>query len=82
MESVERSGSGDRNVWRVKLATGVRTVAGASVGLVLRRDLGSFWLGRLAFGVVTATGGVPGRLADGLLFRPTAGGEHDPSRHA
>jgi hypothetical protein len=82
MGNGERSGSGGRGDWPVRLATGVGTCAGAAVALLLRRDLGSFWLGLLAFVLVTGLGGLLGRLVGGLLFRPSSGGPPDPPPHA
>jgi hypothetical protein len=52
----------------------VGTGAGAAVALLLRRDLGSFWMGLLAFAVVTGVGAVLGLLVGRLLFRPSFGG--------
>jgi hypothetical protein len=79
MGNGERPGSGVRGDGPLRLATGLGTVAGATVALLpLRRDLGSFWLGLLAFGFVTGVGGVLGRLVGGLLVRPSSGGPPDP----
>jgi hypothetical protein len=79
MGNGERSGSGGRGDGSVRLATGLGTAAGAAVALLLlRRDLGSFWLGLLAFAVVCGIGGLLGRLVGGLLARPSSGGSPDP----
>ncbi len=72
MENGERSGSGGRSDWRVRLATGVGTVTGAAVALFVIKplvDIPEFWPGLLAFVAVTGVGGVLGRLVGGLLFR-------------
>ena len=74
MGNSEQSGSGSRGDWPVRLATLVGTGAGAAVALLLRRDLGSFWMGLLAFAVVTGVGAVLGLLVGRLLFRPSFGG--------
>jgi hypothetical protein len=80
MENDERSGSGGRRDWPVKLATGVGTVIGAAVALFVVKPLVKplvelpFWLGMLAFLAVTGVGGVLGKLAGRLLFRPSSGG--------
>jgi hypothetical protein len=83
MENGERSGSGGRSDWPVRLATGVGTVAGASAALLLRPEFGEsweFWPGLIGFVVFCAVGAVLGRLVGGLLFRPPSGGppEHPP----
>jgi hypothetical protein len=78
----EQSGSGGRTDWPVRLATGGGTVVGATVALLLKTDLGSFWLGMIAFLAVTGVGGLLGRLVGGLLFRPSSGGPPDPPPHA
>ena len=72
MGNGERSGPGGRDDWRVRLATGVGAGAGTAAALLLRRDLGSFWLGVIAFLIVLGVGAVLGRLVGGLLFRPSA----------
>jgi ABC-type nickel/cobalt efflux system permease component RcnA len=82
MGNGERSGSGDRGEWPVRLATGLGTCAGAAVALLLRRDLGSFWLGLLAFVLVTGLGGLLGRLVGGLLFRSPDRRPPGPPPHA
>jgi hypothetical protein len=73
MVNSEQSGSGGRTDWPVRLATGVGTVVGSTVALLLRTDLGSFWLGMLAFLTVTGVGALLGRLAGSLLFRRPPG---------
>lgn len=76
MGNGERSGSGGRNDWRVRLATGVGTVAGAALGLFVIRplvDIPGFWPGLIAFVTVSGVGGILGRLVEGLLFRPSPG---------
>ena len=81
MGSGERSGSGGRSDWRVRLATGVGTVAGAALGLFVMKplvDIPGFWPGLIAFVAVTGVGGVLGRLVGGLLFRPSPGGPPNP----
>jgi hypothetical protein len=73
MGNGERPGSGGGSDWRVRLATGAGTSAGAAVALLLRRDLGGLWVGLLAFCLVTGVGGVLGRLAGYLLFQRPPG---------
>jgi hypothetical protein len=65
--------SGGRDDWRVRLATAVGVLTGVTVALLLRQDLGSFWLGLLAFMAVVAAGGVLGRLVGSFLFRQPSG---------
>ena len=79
IENGERSGSGDRSNWQVRLATMAGAGAGAAVGLLWRTDLGGFWQGLTAFGIVTGVGAVLGRFVGGLLFRPASGGPPGPS---
>jgi hypothetical protein len=72
MGNGEQSGSGGRADWRVRLATAVGAGAGAALGLLVKSlgvDLGGFWPGMIAFGVVVGVGTVLGRLAGSLLFR-------------
>jgi hypothetical protein len=72
MENGERSGSGGRSDWPVRLATGVGTVTGAAVALFVIKplvDIPGFWPGLIAFVAVSGVGGVLGRLVGGLLFR-------------
>jgi hypothetical protein len=73
MGNGERPGSGGASDWRPRLATGLGTVTGAAVAVLSRRDLGGFWVGMLAFLVVTGVGGVLGRLAGYLLFQRSPG---------
>jgi len=82
MGNGERSGSGGRSNWPVRLATGAGAGAGAAVGLLWRPDLGGFWPGLIAFGIVPGVGAVLGRLVGGLLFRPPSGGPPDHPPHA
>ena len=85
MGNSERSGSGGRSDWRVRLATGVGTVAGAALGLFVIKplvDIPGFWPGMIAFLAVSGVGGVLGRLVGGLLFRPSSGGPPDHPPHA
>jgi hypothetical protein len=84
MGNGERSGSGGRGDWPVRLATGVGVGAGAAIGLFVIKplvDIPGFW-GPIAFVVVTGVGGVLGRLVGGLLFRPSPGGPPSPPPHA
>jgi hypothetical protein len=74
MGNGERSGSRGRSNWPVRIASGVGGAAGAAGALLLRRDLGGFWLGLIAFGIVTGVGIVLGQLAGRMLFRPSSGG--------
>lgn len=80
MENGEQSGSGGRTDWRVRLATSVGAIVGASLGLLLRPTLHGFWpalqgfwLGLIAFGAACGVGGVLGRIAGSLLFRSPPG---------
>jgi hypothetical protein len=84
MGNGERSGSGGRSDWPVRLATGVGTVAGAAVALFVIKPLVElpFWPGLLAFVAVTGAGGVLGQLAGRLLFRPPSGGPPGHPPHA
>lgn len=77
MGNGERSGSGGRGDWRVRLATGVGICAGAAIALLWRPDFfsGGFWLGMIGFCVFLVVGAVLGRLVGGLLFRPSSGGQ-------
>ncbi len=77
MGNGERSGSVGRNDWRVRLVTGVGTVAGAALGLFVIKplvDIPGFWPGLIAFVAVSGVGGVLGRLVGGLVVRPSPGG--------
>ena len=71
-----RSGSGRRTDWRVRLATMVGTGAGAAVALLWHPDLGSVWLGLLAFVAMLAVGGLLGRLAGSFMFRQASASSH------
>ena len=84
MGNGEQSGSGGRDDGRVRLATGVGTLVGAAVALFVVKPLVElpFWLGLIAFVIVTGGGGVLGRLVGGLLFRPSSGGPPDHPPHA
>ena len=64
------------------MLTSVGTAAGATVAIPLRRDLGSLWLGTLAFLIAIGVGALLGRLVGGLLFRPSSGGAPDHPPHA
>ncbi len=81
MGNGERSSSGGRSDWPIRLATGAGTVAGAAIALFVIKplvDIPGFWLGLIAFVAVAGVGGVLGRLVGGLLFRPSSGGPPDP----
>lgn len=84
MGDSNRSGSGGRGDWPVRLATSVGTCIGAAVALFVVRPSISlpFWPGLIAFCLVTGAGGVLGRLVGGLLFRPPPGGPPDRLPHA
>jgi hypothetical protein len=84
MANGERSGSGGRSDWPVRLATGLGVLAGGAVALLWRPDFfgAGFWLGLIGFCVVVGVGGVLGRLVGGLLFRPSSGGPPDHPPHA
>ena len=69
----ERFGPGGQGDWRVRLATGVGAGTGAASALLWRPDLGGFWPGLIAFGIMIGVGGVLGRLVGGLLFRRPPG---------
>jgi hypothetical protein len=76
MGNGERPGSGGGGDWRVRLATGVGTVAGATVALFVIKplvDIPGFWPGLIAFVAVSGVGGVLGRLAGYLLFQRRPG---------
>jgi hypothetical protein len=73
MGNGERSGSGGRNDWRVRLATMLGFGADASAALLWRPSLEGLWAGPLGFGLVTGVGGVLGRLAGYLLFQRPPG---------
>jgi hypothetical protein len=55
--------------------------AGAAVALLLRTDLGNYWLGLAAFAAVLAAGLLLGRLVGGLLFGPSSDGPRDHPPH-
>jgi hypothetical protein len=81
MGNGERCGSVGRSDWQIRLFTGAGTVAGAAVALLVIKplvDIPGFWPGLIAFVAVCGVGGVLGRLAGGLLFRPSSGGPPDP----
>jgi hypothetical protein len=81
MGTSDRSASGGRSDWQIRLATGAGTVAGAAVALFVIKpliDIPGFWPGLIAFVAVCGVGGVLGRLVGGLLFRPSSGGPPDP----
>ena len=69
----DQSGSGSRRNWRIDVAGGVGGMAAATVGLLLKTDLGGFWPGMIAFVAVVAVGILLGRLAGSLLFRAPPG---------
>jgi hypothetical protein len=69
MGNGEQSDPGSRTDWPVRLATSVGALVAASIGLLLKPDLGSFWLAMIAFGAVVGVGAVLGRLVGSLLFR-------------
>jgi hypothetical protein len=84
MGNGERSSSGSRSDWRVRLAIVVGTAAGAATALLVRAmaDLDRFWperglgrigFGMIAFGIVTGVGGGLGWLVGRLLFRSSPG---------
>jgi hypothetical protein len=80
----ERSGSGGRSDWPVRLSGAVGALVGAAVALFVVKpllgDLG-FWPGLIAFVVVVVGGLLVGQLAGRLLFRPS-GGPPDRPPHA
>lgn len=69
----ELSGLGGSSDWRVRLATMVGTGAGAAVALLWHPELGSFWLGLLAFMALLIVGALLGRLGGSLMFRQQSG---------
>ena len=77
MGNGERSVSGGRSDWPVRLATSVGVLVGAAVALLWRPNLGGFWAGVIGFAIFIAVGGILGRLVGGLLFRPSSGGPPD-----
>ena len=84
MGNGERSGSGGRSDWPVRLATGVGTCIGVAIALFVVKPLVElpFWPGLIAFVLVTGVGGVLGRIVGGLLFRPSSGGPPGHPPHA
>jgi hypothetical protein len=76
MRNGERSSSGNRSEWPVKLGAGIGGVAGAAIALFVIKPLVElpFWLGLIAFVAVSAVGIVLGRLAGRLLFRASSVG--------
>ena len=81
MGNGERSGSGGRSDYPVRLAIGVGTIVGAAIALFVVRPLVDpplpLWLGMIAFVAMCGVGGVLGQLAGRLLFRPSSGGPPD-----
>ena len=76
MGNGEQSGPGGRDDWRVKLATGVGMLVGASVALFVIKplvEIPDVWLGFIAFLAVCGLGGVLGQLVGWLLFRRPPG---------
>ena len=82
MGNGERSESGGRSDWRIRVAGGVGGAAAAAVGLMWRPDLGGFWPGLIAFVAVLAVGIVLGQLAGRLLFRPSPGGPPEDKKRS
>jgi hypothetical protein len=80
MGNDERSGSGGRGDWPVRLAGMIGAGAGAAVALFVVKPLVElpFWLGVIAFAAMVGVGGILGRLVGGLLFRPSS--VHDSGR--
>lgn len=76
MGNGERSGSGGRDDWRVRLAGGVGGIVTAALALLARPALGGdlgLWPGTLAFVAVTAAGILLGRFVGSLVFRRPSG---------
>jgi hypothetical protein len=89
MGNGERSGSGGRSDWPIRIAGMVGTAAGlGGVMLVaawadLRgRGWGGLWVGLILVAVGISVGLVLGRLVGGLLFRPPSGGPPDGDKGA
>jgi hypothetical protein len=84
MRDGERSDTGGRSDWLVRLSGAVGACVGAAVALFVVKpllgDLG-FWPGLIAFVVVVVGALLVGRLVGGLLFRPS-GGPPDHPPHA
>jgi hypothetical protein len=65
-----------RTEWRVRLATGLGTLVGATIALFVIRPLvhlDGILLGTIAFLAVSGLGGVLGRLAGYFLFQRRPG---------
>jgi hypothetical protein len=84
MGNGERSGPVGRDDWRVRISTMVGAAACLAGALVFAPVVGieGFWPGALAIAVAISVGIVLGRLAGGLLFRPSSGGPPGHPPHA
>ena len=69
----EKSGSGRRNDWPIRLAGGLGGAAGAALALLWRPNLGGVWQGSIGFCIMTGVGLALGQLAGRLLFRRPPG---------
>jgi hypothetical protein len=78
----ESSTSGNRNDWRVRVATSVGTLAGASLALLWRPEFfgGGFLIGMIGFLIFCGVGGVVGQLVGRQLVRqaPHLPPDHPP----
>lgn len=76
MGNGERSGSGGRGDWPVRLATAIGVGIGGAIALLWKPEFfsGSLWLGLLGYGLFCAVGGILGRLVGGMLFRSPSSG--------
>ena len=79
MRNSERSGSGGRDDWRVRLTTGVGVAACMGGTMLLGPVVGinGFWPGMLAIAIAILVGIFLGRFVSGLLFRPSSEGPPD-----
>jgi hypothetical protein len=79
MGNGERSDSGGRSDWPVRLAGAAGGAAGMAVSMLVGNlvDLRGFWPGLIAVVIGVGAGVTLGRLVGALLFRPSSGGPRD-----
>ncbi len=84
MGNGERSGSGGRSDWPVRIAGGVGAAAAMTLALLLGPVVGidGFWQGTIAVAVAISVGIVLGQFVGKLLFRPPSGGPPDGNKGA
>jgi hypothetical protein len=75
----ERSGSGGRSDWPVRLSGAAGGMAAGAVGMFVVKPLVEFppGLGPFVFVALIGLGVVLGQYVGGLLFRPSSGGPSD-----